>query len=72
MCDTCGKSYSRKDRLTIHIQEMHDDVTHFNVTQNRFRCPFCSLVLPAFRKMADLLSHCKMEHNSDLGTIYDS
>jgi uncharacterized Zn-finger protein len=25
ICKLCGKGYSRKDRLTLHIKKEHDD-----------------------------------------------
>ena len=52
-CDECGKSYTLKSNLTVHINSVHKGVKH--------QCGFCET---CFYSKSNLLKHVKSIHQN--------
>ena len=67
-CQLCGTRYSRRDRLSKHLESEHGVQDDSEKPTSRFFCPFkCNL--PPFRTMRLLLGHYQAKHENLLGKI---
>ena len=66
-CSLCEKSYSRKDRLGMHMRNVHNGET--SQVKRRFECPFSCGSQSSFRTMMSFLQHCERVHEHLLGEI---
>ena len=63
-CPQCERSYSRKDRLGVHMGNIHSDETYQG--KYHFECPFSYGLNSSFHTTTNLRQHCEKEHKQSL------
>ena len=66
ICPICGKAFSRSN---IHQEKVHQQqgLKH----EPRFQCTFTGCPTSPFYFLKDLLQHCKISHQDQLGIKFD-